>query len=767
MGFPTYVPPGIYAGKSKFAIRDACRRFDPSHPSFIKAASIGGEQETGFEQAFSSLAYAYLKDKAPRLLDFLVGFQLVERNEDNTKAMGVFGIKVGDSWLYAPVFFLNGDLKGHELLYIKKQDMFVPMKENWINYVIARKPHLLGERSPQDTFQLGGMSPSIKQMTWPPEQSKFGSDRFQPDVDGWARPFLPVIGAAATKSARFLYREAAKGQKLNLEKTAEDPMRAALAGIGFDLPGLLKESVHLAQGAWNLTRSYPGLKVAFDRFYGPRFFTKVATDIKEAYEGLQRSLIQQPRRQKKAAAKDNGSLIPPAEKKAAGPAPKVIVRDDVATVQNLPELDDKERERLLNDGVLIKDHRDGDEVSVSYNTQVSPQRMVNPHESAIYEVLERPGEFNEMLIISHPYSNRGQKNYVTAVRLGDGNKAWINAHRNNIWTRQVDSRDRYQEWFDGLADNSDSALKKGGMYMAVNERGGGTVPFIVKETWGEGSYKVDFFDNCEYGMDRPGWMPERDDWKSDDPGGYVSSYGAKLCVNAKPDAELRAISGQLHVPDTYKFLQLRKPKQARKDDGKYSLIENEYEPDDKSDPSPISPGDLSDVQLFFMQKTSAMKLRADHNTIWIETEKTGQDRFNELGALRSLIECHGLNEKQARDMIGTARRKGLGGRAVDFRIKYAQPFPYAETAGPGPNAPQFPSPEMGSENHGYRVSPAIYPQEEFMPVEGLQGDLTDPQIYDPFMMPDQNAVAHAQQAGQTGQKELFDVTMMSGMLKSV
>ncbi len=86
----------------------------------FKQASLGGDQESSFEQAFSSLAYAYLKDKSPRLLDFIVGFQLVDRNEDNTKAVGIFGFKVGDQWLYAPVFFLNGDLKGHELLYIKK-----------------------------------------------------------------------------------------------------------------------------------------------------------------------------------------------------------------------------------------------------------------------------------------------------------------------------------------------------------------------------------------------------------------------------------------------------------------------------------------------------------------------------------------------------------------------------------------------------------------------------------------------------------------------
>src|SRR5665213_3602638 len=76
-------------------------------PGRIKLADIGGDQETGFEQSFASLAYAYLRDKAPRLLDYVVGFQLVDRNEDNTKAVAVFGFKVGKQWLYAPVFFLN------------------------------------------------------------------------------------------------------------------------------------------------------------------------------------------------------------------------------------------------------------------------------------------------------------------------------------------------------------------------------------------------------------------------------------------------------------------------------------------------------------------------------------------------------------------------------------------------------------------------------------------------------------------------------------
>src|SRR5262245_31745770 len=61
----------------------------------VKQADLGGGNETPFEQAFSNLAHLTIRDKAPKLLEYEVGFQLVEKNADNTKAVGVFGFKVG------------------------------------------------------------------------------------------------------------------------------------------------------------------------------------------------------------------------------------------------------------------------------------------------------------------------------------------------------------------------------------------------------------------------------------------------------------------------------------------------------------------------------------------------------------------------------------------------------------------------------------------------------------------------------------------------
>ena len=743
----------------------------------LKRASLGGEQESGFEQAFSSLAFAYLKDKAPRLIDFIVGFQLVDRNEDNTKAMGVFGFKLGEQWIYAPVFFLNGDLKGHELLYVKKQDMFVPMKENWVNYLMAKKPHIMGERSPKDTFQLGGMSPNIEQLSWPPEQSKFSADQFHrmvkegidrgvKCVEDWAQGVMPMISAAIMKSARFLFREAKKGTSLDMDKVASAPLQAVLAGQKFDLTRLLQSNVHIAKAAWDMSRQYPRLKQAFDKFYGPDFFPQLGQTIKTAFQRERTNIMPVAR---PAAPAAPGKFLIPEEKQAAGPPVRVITRDDVATVQNLPELTEEERKKLLNDGVLIVDRREGEEVSKSYNTQAAPQTLTNVQETGLYDILEKPGDFTQHLVIANPYSNKGQEAGVTTIRLADGDKAWKNIVAQALWHRHVETRDVFQKWFDDQGGSE--SLKKGGTYVAIGERGQGTVPFVVRQDYGDGCYKVDFECHFDEGPRRPGDMSHTfyDDFNDHD-GGYVSPYGAKLFLNKRPDSEVRAVSGELHIPDKLKIIKIKSPPKPKKDEGccRHSIMggpmgdEDDYDGTGSS-PSPIKPGDIADIQLHFTQKTARMKIYSDHNEVTITTEKTGNDRMSPLKGVLALVRQHGLTEKAAREMIKTAQRKGQ----EVFRIKYAQPFPHAETTGPGPNSPQFPAPETGTENHGYRMSPSIYPQEEFLSVEGLQSDLTDPKIYDPFLMPDQNAVSMATQAGEQGQKEVFDVGMISGLLKSV
>ena len=131
-----------------------------------KLGELGGDgQNKDFEGAFSNLAHAYMRDSAPTLEPYEVGFELLERSDDGKRAAGIVGYQVGDQLFYCPVFWLQGKIKGHELLYLKDQDLFVPLKENWINYMLERKLPEIGETVARDPLRLGIRRPDILRQT--------------------------------------------------------------------------------------------------------------------------------------------------------------------------------------------------------------------------------------------------------------------------------------------------------------------------------------------------------------------------------------------------------------------------------------------------------------------------------------------------------------------------------------------------------------------------------------------------------------------------
>jgi hypothetical protein len=754
----------------------------------FKEASLGGEQEQGFEQAFASLAYAYMKDKAPRLLDFIVGFQLVDRNQDNTKAVGIFGFKVGDMWLYGPCFFLNGDLKGHELLYIKKQDAFVPLKENWVNHLISMRPHTLGEGSDKTTHQLGGMLPNVQRMSGN-HGVKYSADKDTPapvHVADWALPAMPLVASLAAKRAAALYGETVKTASLNFAKVVEHPLRAALRPFAgqFDMREALT-SYPLLKAAYLTARQYPLIKQGFDRFYGPDFFRDQALKIKAEQDSLLKTsadLIPPPRRPRnknryQAYRKLTSSLIPDDQEEKQGADVYLLdigtdsfrvvkyaanaVKDDAPVTVNKDELTEDERQSLLDDTVLIKDERDPHKTSVAYNTQTRLELM-NPSETGLYDVLEKPGSFDQMLIVHNPHSGRGRENFSLVLRKSSP-RNWLNAHSSHVWARPEDAgvRKDFQTYVDGLGGTD--TLKKGGAYVALGPNGSGTCVFVVKETYGDGSYKVDWRDHCDYNL-RSQHKDERD-W--DYSLGY-HNWDAKLHINANKGTGLKSLNGELYVPESFKVLKVADPPEPK--DEEDSLLCCHPTPctdgSEGSDTRPIRPGNIVDVQVM-LQKDAAYVSIHDMGAgeVWLKS-RLGQERMNKRAALVSLVRDHGLTERQSRHMLKEAAALSVHNRAARFRVKYAYGYGDSDLSG-GPNAPPFPEPDYGSEQVGYDSYPAIYPQEEEVPVDDLAGSNYDQSVYDPFYMPDQQATQVAQQASSAGQKEVFDTAMISGMLKSV
>jgi hypothetical protein len=722
----------------------------------VKVADLGGDNESGFEQAFSALAYSYLRDSAPRLLPYIIGFQLIDRNEDNTKAAGVFGFKIGKQWLYAPVFFINNDLKGHELLYVKNQDLFVPMKENWINYLLSRKPQMLGETSPRDAFQLGGLAPNVERLAYPPSNSKFGAD-----MQEWAREIMPMVAALATKEARFLWPDRPRGEKFDLDKLITSPNVAIkLASALPDFETFLGSDWRLARTAYAWSQRYPGIKLALDRFYGPDLFSRIGLDLEtQAASILPRE--SRPADWTKAAA---DSILPVSlmEKKAVSSDKiHIITRPELTLTRNV-SLNDADKSHIVSHGYLVKDERTGDEISMVYNTQ-HEMRLLTPDQTGIYEVLEAPGDFSRMLVITAPISNAGPMSFSTVIRLDDGDKTWLNGPLGAINARpREETEDTFEKYFAALPEKE--TLEEGATYVAVTCRGGGTVPFEVRKHIAKehlDTYKVDFLTSAASRGSKL-WQPLTSNTRGNFDN-YVSTYDATLIRGDRPDTRLMSLNGELHVPAEARFIKIKAPSKPKKDVAGH--LGEGCCGECGSELKPIVPGDLAMIQMLFTEKTASLRLTGDEHEVTIDS-KAGSDRFSYGQALFNLIRVHGVTEPAAHEMLKTAQVRHLGGETAGYRIKYADNYPLQQSA---PTAPAFPAPIYGTEPIGYRSVASIYPQQETLPVPALDSSRTDPRIYDPFLniTPDTQSLGFAQQAAVSGQKEVFDTSMMANLLKTV
>ena len=745
--------------------------------TILKSANLGGSGgETEFEQAFSSLAYAYLRDKAPRLLDYMVGFQLVERNEDNTKAMGVFGFNVDKQWLYAPVFFLNGDLKGHELLYVKNNDSFVPMKENWVNYIMSRKPHVLGEGEARNLSDLGGVHPDIRSLSIPPS---VGGGKRAADEE-WVKEVLPMLAAFKTKKASSLFR-GVQGKEISQAAIVAEPSAAALAkqAQNLDLNEVMPKSLELMKVAHSISESYPTIKQSMQKFYGVDCFSRWASQYKEQAEKSAANITE-----KKASVEEKpympGNVLIPTDR-PAGPVDHVksgklrmYVYEHV-TVSAAPELTEDDREKLLKDTVLIKDHRKGEEVSRAYNEQVEAQ-LTNPSETALYRVLVKPGEFKKMLIAMHGATNRGREPMATVVRLEDNgggeDKAWLNTHPTNVFADQVSEREEWQDWFNGSDCCEASDLQEGGEYLAISETGSASAPFHIQSDYGEGRYRVDFRCHIDWNETRPATMPRLENAYSST-GNEPSTYGAMLYVDkeGKKGTKIKAIAGELRVPGDFKFVKLSSPQKPEPGE---LMPCSSY--GSRSDMPPINLGKIDDIQLLFHEKTSALKVYNNGTDVYFTTAE-GTNRMSEKAAFLHLIGGFGLTEKVAKDILDHSQQK----TQVRYRVSFAPGYSLEKAAAPNismlANGPSVPLPEdFGDERtvENYGPNTAVATQmggEQAIRIDDMSADNTDPSVYDPFQNYQaedlQTSLQIAQRAGQEGQKEVFDTTMVAGMLKSV
>jgi len=156
------------------------------------------------EQNLSEIAVSLISEKNPNLMEYYLGFDVIDKNEDGTRAAGIMGFKIGGQLVYVPVFFLNGKVKGTEVMYLKNSDTFVANNENWVNYIASQNPQDIGEASGEKPMPDIEGNNSLRIFTRPPASANSKAANWQ-DVS--AAALTGGIAGGAIGGAGFLIRK--------------------------------------------------------------------------------------------------------------------------------------------------------------------------------------------------------------------------------------------------------------------------------------------------------------------------------------------------------------------------------------------------------------------------------------------------------------------------------------------------------------------------------------------------------------------------------
>jgi len=683
------------------------------------------DADVSFEKAFSNLAHSHIRNKIPILLPYELGFQLIEKSDDNDKAVGVLGFAIGRQLLYIPVFFLSGELKGQELLYVKNSDAFVPAAENWVTYLINQRPQTLGKSVGRNLTQLGVRHPDLSIL-----QGRSGTTKYGFVLDDWAEEILPTL------------LDKVSLQKLAVSMKTYEPV----------VPQIIKESSAAAYAFTKILDARPRLVKDVVRCYGPDL-VKAALDEARNYGTV---AAKRPHGRPKRVT--TGSIF--REKSAMELAkerdPRRTGKLKIYTYQPgvRPDgLTEKQAQTLKRKGIYILDSRD--DTSKLYTIQESLD-LENPTDTSIYRVLIAPDMFRRCLVVVNPHHRRGSRPSAVVVDL-ESSKPYRYGynHPMTIFTGDRDDDD-FARWF--KQQPKAKQLEVNRSYVLVTPNGGGTAPFTVDSTCaatgGESCYRVTWLrtENVEADKAAPidtthyGYIDQnlgadgaiRLD-RLPDGSHRFNGTKSKISLGRWAGRTIKIVNDVLYMPPGTVAVELRSKATRGVDvNGDDELEWLRFE-------TPAM------FQLGLYKSSAELKILAN------STEATINGRRMPLkAAVIHLVGDHGLTEKAAAEALQRAQRN----RGERFRIKYAAGYDMINSA---------PSAVLPDQELQYSNEPLLGPDtlavrnsESYEPLDmaGANGPTPPPMN----VGPDPELLQAVQDAAGTGQQEVLDTSILAAML---
>lgn len=729
----------------------------------IKSADLGGNSlgDMPFEEAFSNIAHAFLGERAPRLLDYEVGFQLLRRDPDRNRAAAVCAFKAGPLWLLVPMFFVDGKLLCSSI-YAKNQNCYVPLKENWINFLLSKKPVESGNGAGRDLKRLGVRQPDMSSILRSPH--KYASDRSADIADNpmayanrqppeslgslveWSRgerAALAVEAAAIEKRANLKGEDAAAFARLDAwEKVASATIVRSWALPEFEpiLPGLIRKGglpILEKLAAW--AEQYPILQRGIAATYGEGVLAKAAAEIEDRPAPRPKGLSGL-RLSKNSAARSLGD-------------PTALGRLQVIKAAELDHrsarlLSDEDRTALLVDGALIKDARSDDEVSEAYPVPLRLDEGItlsNPHDSGIYEVLTSDGTYARCLVVLGPHGAYGPEEQCLVSEIGKSRRPTL-VHPSRVMVRK--KYKGWNEWIESLPVPDDLSASDATRVL-ISPSGAASAPFTVRRSAGarDGRKGYDVWFDEGRGRDSKSLYsvpPARTT--------TPRAFGPEKVWLGGPGSSFRSADGGLTAPAGSRLYTVHAGSEDR-----------DYDDDGCCDDSPLAVGSQADIEAALMAKTSSLTVDSRHAGVSI----SGVGYAGRADALLALVADHGFRKEAAAEILDLA---AAAGGTLELRVKKA--YGYGGPAlGEGPSAPPAYDEQSiaSSETYGpYGSSASLQtpyarssPVDELIQTPESQGG---PDPYNPA--PDPQMIGMAQRASQQGQREVVDASVVGSLLRA-
>ena len=686
----------------------------------VKRADLESPDETQLEQDFGRLAYTFLQDRAPNLVPYLLGFEVVEREEDGSRAVGIFGFKIGGTYYYVPTFFMNSQIKGMDSLYSKRTNSFVPLKEGWINYIINRQTIELGQGSKSEEVQKDFERPNFDFLVRPPMSlmsgSKTAEDRSFDEVasDGFEvwNEMQTAMVEGLEKDAEFqrawagaIYRMDHR-HDLPFEKTAEDsPLISYLQKHG----------------------GVPAVNLLMKTITENPGFAKAALTFYPNVDSLFVSEFDAELQPKKEAA-------------------KLSILTEVTEY-----LDGKDKRRLVRDGFTIHDTRDESEKSEAYDIDYE-RRFHSPTEAGIYDVLLRNGSATSCYVFM-PVA--GDKTSMSVIVDREGKNCFL-AEQGAYFSRETaddaEAPDKGAAYAEAVPCDQ---MRIGRRYVLLDEHMCVVKPFEVKAIVSENekrtivkvrecyyrehkrpTYGHDFKHlhrnhSCDVPCDVGG---DRQYLQLADHKGRITASGTDGCI----------------VPSNWKALELASPRDNELDNYEAQQVKEDL----------FQPGTLVDM-MDALEKTGVHHLTVASDdgleySVHFDKDFVDGQPVGYKSAFCKLVGKFGLSVDDAETMMKEASANFKSRRLIKLGqmvgVNMPNPSPQAFTQEPYTGIPMM-QPQV--ENMTGSMTGVRPPQDSAVPGFNLGGEA----------QMDQEAAGLAEQAAGAGQKQVFDHAAIGGLAK--